>query len=101
VTEPKVETSDYSRFARRILRAMGRRVSAGDIAALPELIALRDELETTIEETVQALRSDPWCYSWAQIGDVMGTSRQAAQKRYGHLKPTGGRRAGGQPISRR
>lgn len=97
----EVETSDYTLFARRILRAMGRRVSAGDIAALPELVALRDELDTTIDETVVALRSEPWTYSWSQIGEALGISRQAAQKRWGHLEATNPRTRGGQPTSLR
>jgi hypothetical protein len=94
----EVENSDYVRFARRILRAMGKRVSAGDIDALPELVALRDDLDRTIEETVRSLRSEPWLYSWADIGGVLGVSRQAAQKRWGHLEAVNPRHTGGQPT---
>jgi hypothetical protein len=96
-----VETPEYAGFARRILRAMGRRVGAGDIAALPELVALRDELDAVIGESVAALRSEPHCYSWQEIADRLGVSRQAAQQRWGHLETIGHRRSGGQPSSLR
>jgi DNA invertase Pin-like site-specific DNA recombinase len=89
---------DYAAFARRILRAMSRRVGAGDIAALPELLALADELDAAIAEAVRQLRSDPFCYSWAQIARELGVSRQAAQRRWGHLDVDGGRQVGGQPA---
>jgi hypothetical protein len=97
----EVETTDYVGFARRILRAMGKRVSAGDVAALPELLALRDDLDRQIDETIGALRSEPWCYSWAQIGDALGITRQAAQKRFGHVLTKNARQVGGQPANLR
>ena len=80
---PTVENNDFARFAARILRAHGRRVADGDVAGLADLVALRSELEDAIANAVTGLRSAPWSYSWGQIGDVLGTTRQAAQQRYG------------------
>ena len=97
----EVETSAYAAFARRILRAMGLRVSAGDVAALPELLALRDEVDAQIDATIGALRSEPWHYSWQQIGEATGMTRQAAQKRWGHVLTKNARQVGGQPASLR
>lgn len=84
-SEPKrvVETPEYAAFAGRILRACAARVADGDVEGLRCLVALRRELERAIASAVEGLRSERWGYSWAQIGDVLGTSRQAAQQRYG------------------
>ena len=91
----EVENSAYAGFMRRIMKAYRKRVGAGDIAALPELVALRDELDEHIAGAVADLRAEPWCYSWQQIGDVLGMTRQAAQKRFADAG--GARKVGGQP----
>ena len=84
----RVETPEYAAFVTRVLRACGRRVADGDIGGLAYLVALRDEVETTIASAVAGLRSDPWSYSWQQVADELGTTRQAAQQRYGkHQQP--------------
>jgi hypothetical protein len=54
------------------------------IEGLAALIALRSELDDAIAQTVHGLRSPKWAYSWADIARVLGTTRQAAQQRYGH-----------------
>jgi hypothetical protein len=90
-----VPLSAYGRFVARILKAYGRRINAGDIAALPELVALHDDLDATITDAVRQLRAEPHSYSWAQIGAALGVSRQAAMQRWADVG--GARRAGGQP----
>ena len=84
-TKPRrvIETPDYAAFTRRILRACARRVADGDIEGLACLMALRSELEDAIATAVRGLRSEAWSYSWAQVAAVLGTTRQAAQQRYG------------------
>lgn len=93
----EVENSVYAGFMRRVVKAFGRRIGAGDVAALPELVQLRDEVDAAIVDAVEQLRAEPWCYSWQQIGDVLGMTRQAVQKRYGPKTQTGARKSGGQP----
>jgi hypothetical protein len=78
-----VETPEYAAFARRVLRACAARVAEGDVEGLACLVALRSELETAIASAVAGLRSERWAYSWAQVAAVLGTTRQAAQQRYG------------------
>lgn len=95
----KADNDNYRGFMRRIMAAYGRRIGAGDIAALPELIALEKELSDTIEDAIRQLRHEPWNYSWADIGRVLGVSRQAAMKRWGHVG--GSRTSGGQPANLR
>jgi hypothetical protein len=76
-----VENSDFDAFARRILRAYARRVAAGDVEALRSLVELSSELDAVTRLAVVGLRR--WPYSWGEIASRLGTSRQAAQMRYG------------------
>jgi len=78
-----VEGSDFDAFARRILRAYGRRVAAGDVEALRSLSLLSAELDAVTRVAVAGLRQEPHAYSWAEIADRLGTTRQAVQMRYG------------------
>ena len=76
------ETAEFAAFARRIIRAYGRRVGQdGDIDALPELVALAAEFDAVIGQSVSGLRAQG--YSWGEISTRLGTSRQAAQQRFG------------------
>jgi hypothetical protein len=76
-----VDNDEYASFARRILRAYARRVATGDIDALTAMTALSDEIDTAIGQAVTGLRS--FGYSWADIGNRLGITRQAAQQRWG------------------
>src|SRR5262249_44782927 len=78
-----VETPACAACAARILRAAARRVGDGDIEGLAGLVALRSEVDAAIAAAIDGLRSPKWSYSWAQIARVLGTTRQAAQQRYG------------------
>lgn len=75
-----VETPDYVAFARRIIRAAGRRVAGGDDWELAELLSLRDEVEDAIAAGVAGLRAQG--HSWAYIADGLGVTRQTAYERY-------------------
>jgi hypothetical protein len=76
------ETAEFAAFARRIIRAYGRRIGqGGDIDALPELVALSAEIDAVISQSVTGLRAEG--YSWGEIAARLGTSRQAAQQRFG------------------
>ena len=77
----RIETDEYGRRIRKLLAAYGRRVGEGDIEELAGLAGLADELEAIIADAVAELRT--WDYSWADIGRVLGITRQAAQQRFG------------------
>ena len=79
---PPVENSQYAAFARRILRAYARRISAGDIDALADITILAADIDDAIRHAVTRLRSDHG-YSWADIAAPLGVTRQAAQQRWG------------------
>lgn len=77
-----VENDEYGAFTRRILRAYSRRVAAGDVEALSDMVRLAADLETGIREAVIGLRQ--FGYSWAEIATRLGVTRQAAQQRWGN-----------------
>ena len=85
-----VENDDYAAFTRRILAAHARRISAGDIEGLQTLAALAADIDTALRTAVTGLRAAG--YSWADIAARLGTSRQAAQQRFGTYPDPGSRR---------
>ena len=76
---------EYSAFARRAVRAMGRRVADSDPDDLVLMLALRAELDDAITAAVVGQRQAG--FTWSQIADVLGVSRQAAQQRWGDAVP--------------
>lgn len=80
-TKPVVENDEYGAFARRIVKAHGRRVATGDIAGLADLARLTAAVEAATETAVIGLKAAG--YSWAEIGRELGFTRQAAQQRWG------------------
>lgn len=76
-----VENREFDAFARRIVRAYARRVADGDIEALPALRDLATTVDTALHDAVTGLRQ--FGYSWADIGNRIGVTRQAAQMRWG------------------
>jgi hypothetical protein len=81
------ENPEYAAFTRRILAAHGRRVAAGDIEALRALVELSTEVDAALRAAVQGLRG--FGYSWTDIANRLGVSRQAAQMRYGDTADRG------------
>jgi hypothetical protein len=77
-----VETMEYAAMMRRMVRAYGRRVADADVEDLAELIALRAQLDETIASAVSSSR-ERHGRSWADIARATGTTRQAAQQRFG------------------
>ena len=77
-----VENDEYAAFLGRIVRAYARRVAAGDVEALSLMLGLSADIDDAIAQAVTGLRG--FGYSWAEIGDRLGITRQAAQQRWGH-----------------
>lgn len=78
----EVENDEFFRFARRILKAAGKRVGNADPVDLADLVALRKEMERVEADAVRMMR-ERHGYSWSEIGRDLGISRQAAQQFYG------------------
>lgn len=88
------DNQEFGQFARRIVRAYGRRAGAGDITTLSELVRLRETIDRAMDDAALALRRDHMA-SYAELGRELGITRQAAAKRW--PTPGVGRRVGGQP----
>ena len=81
-----VENDDYAAFTRRVLHAHAKRIAAGDIEGLTDLAALDDDIDTALRTAIGGLRAQG--YSWADIAARLGTTRQAAQQRFGTSSDT-------------
>lgn len=80
-TTARTEADQFGAFVRRVIRAYARRVGDMDIAGLTGLAELRDEVDVALHAAVAELHGNP--YSWAEIGDALGITKQAAQQRFG------------------
>jgi hypothetical protein len=78
----RTDVQEFAAFTRRILRAYGRRAAAGELdpADLAELVELRRELDEATGSAVASMKAAG--YSWADIGNALGMTRQAAQQRW-------------------
>lgn len=76
-----VENGEFAAFSRRIIRAHARRVGAADPTALRDLVELREALDTAIDDAATKLHAAG--FSWTEIGNELGVSRQAARQRWG------------------
>lgn len=76
------ETQDYIAMLSRMVRGLGRRVATGDPADLAAAVELHAQLDAVIRDAVQVMREDSG-FSWQQLADELGTSKQAVQQKYG------------------
>jgi hypothetical protein len=77
-----VETKEFGAMVSRMIRAYGNRVKDADLEDLRDMTAMQDTLDQVIEATVHHMREHQE-FTWQAIGDAVGTTRQAAQQRYG------------------
>jgi hypothetical protein len=66
----------------RMIRAMARRATGGELEALGVLRELRWKIDAAIAEGAQGAH-DAFGYSWTEIGNELGVTRQAARQMYG------------------
>lgn len=76
------DTAEYAAFAARIVHGLGRRGRQGDLEAMAAFGNLRRLLTEQEEAAARGLHDDHR-YSWAEIGQAVGMSRQAAHARWG------------------
>jgi len=71
----------FQGFVRRVLRAYSRRVADADPEDLAELLVMRQAVDDAITAAIAGMRERG--VSWAAIATATGTTKQAAQQRYG------------------
>jgi hypothetical protein len=75
------ETTEYADMVERMIMAYARRVGTGDVEELPRMIDMHGVLDEALDRAVAGLRD--FGYSWGEIANRTGTTRQAAQQRWG------------------
>lgn len=76
----EVETLDYVKMTKRLIRSAGSRVGESDEFELAALVTLRRDLDDAIAAAVAGQRS--YGKSWSKIGAALGTTREAAWQRW-------------------
>lgn len=76
------ECPEVGSAARRMVRALVRRAEEGDTEAIEQLVETQHATTQAITEAGGALHEVAG-YSFTELGQVLGTSRQAARVRFG------------------
>lgn len=77
------EAPEVAGAAARLMRALARRAGEGELEALEALRDMQITVGAYLALAVEGYRDGPAQASWTDIGEIMGTSRQAAQHRWG------------------
>jgi hypothetical protein len=78
------DSSEIGAMAQRVMRALVRRAADGDTEALEVLVTIQREAGQHVNDAGQELVT--FGYSYAELGQVLGISRQAATKRFGTMQ---------------
>lgn len=76
-----VETPEYAGMLSRMVRAYARRVGDGDPVDLKRMAELADQLDQALDVAARAQHDEG--FSWGEIADALGITRQAAWQRFG------------------
>lgn len=79
------EAPEVGKAAARFMRALAKRAANGESEAIEWLIQLQAELDAATQLAVDNYRE--LGFSWADVGRLTGTTRQAAQMRFGTKAP--------------
>lgn len=82
-----MEATEFASMMRRLIKSYGRRVGEADYVDLAELVEVQAALDEALVAAVQAMRDRG--VAWSTIALALGTSRQAAQQRFGPLLSVG------------
>lgn len=75
------ESSELQAFLLRMLRALVRRATDGDMDAVVALVAVEKAAKAALAEGVRGLRAKD--YTWQSIAEELGMTKQNAEKRWG------------------
>jgi hypothetical protein len=71
----------------RMIRSLGRRLGEGDVEGLALLADIEAEIGKVKYDTITTLRQIDQPYSWAEIAQRLGVSKQAVQQWYARRQP--------------
>lgn len=77
------ETSEFPEMMGRLLGAWARRVAEADTYDLREMVEVLGIGAAPVKRAVALNREQERAWSWGEIGDALGITRQAAQQRFG------------------
>jgi predicted DNA binding protein len=80
---PDREAPELGAAVDRMLRALVRRATAGDLFALEELARLEREVRVAVTAAGRGAHDGPAHYSWTEVANELGVTRQAARERFG------------------
>lgn len=66
---------------RRFVRSLAKRCAEGDDVAFEQLVEARRAIDEALGDAARAMHG--FGYSWTEIGDRLGTTRQNARQRFG------------------
>lgn len=76
-----METPEYASMMARLIRRYGVRVGDADPIDLGRMVELRHAFDDAIVAAVRGQREAG--FTWAEVGEGLGTSREAAYMRFG------------------
>lgn len=76
-----IETPEFADMLERMIRAYEKRVGDGDPVDLERMLELRRRFDQALVGAVRGQRAAG--YSWREIGEGLGTTKQSAQSTYG------------------
>lgn len=79
-TKRPADDQEYQGMVQRMIRAYARRVNKGDVTTLRGFRELELELRRHVDAAARDLHDQG--FSWTEIGDELGISRQAARQRF-------------------
>jgi DNA-directed RNA polymerase sigma subunit (sigma70/sigma32) len=77
---PEYEAPELGAMLTRMLAALVRRATAGELDALTELRLLNERSRDALVLAARGAHDGPGYYSWTEIGRELGMSRQAARQ---------------------
>ena len=75
------EAPDVGAMVSRMFRALVKRAAEGDLEAVQVLAALSGDLQAATNNAAAAAHD--FGYSYTELGNALGISRQAARQRFG------------------